>query len=575
MSGSTKTGRQSSLHRGQQAPDGCGRSCRILIVDDDPLNLKVMGQILKDDYDLAFANSGVDALRSLKNNPADLVLLDVVMPGMDGYAVCEALKADLATRAIPVIFCTALHDGLDEAKGFNLGAVDYIAKPVRSVVVKARVRNHLDLAKKSALLRAKNRVLQHEQQEAEKSFLLEEAALRATANAVIITDRDGTIVWTNPAFTALTGYQDEEVRGKNPRILKSDQLSQEFYQDLWQTISSGHVWHGEFINRRKDGTSFIEASTITPVRIDGGEISHFVAVKRDITQQKEAERQRAMMEIQLRHAQKLESIGQLAAGIAHEINTPTQYIGDNARFLQEAFDDRQQVWQLFQQLLEAAKEGRVPEDLVREIEDVMAEVDANYLAQEIPEAIQHTLEGVERVTKIVRAMKNFSHPGSDEKTPIDLNDAIESTLTVSHNEWKYHADLVTDFDPALPPVPCLPGEFNQVILNLVINAAHAIADVVGDGSNGKGTLTVRTHLAGEWVEIRVEDTGSGIPEHARDRIFDPFFTTKTVGKGTGQGLAISRSVIVDKHGGTIDFETEPGHGTSFIVRLPLHGSAAR
>ncbi|MEJ2078686.1 MAG: ATP-binding protein [Acidobacteriota bacterium] len=199
----------------------------------------------------------------------------------------------------------------------------------------------------------------------------------------------------------------------------------------------------------------------------------------------------------------------------------------------------------------------------------MTEADTDYLASEIPQAIEHTLEGVERVAKIVRAMKNFSHPGSEEKTPIDLNKAIENTLTVSRNEWKYHADLVADLDPALPPVPCLPGELNQVILNLVVNAAHAIADVVGDASGCKGTLAVSTRLDGAWAEIRVEDTGSGIPEHARDRIFDPFFTTKGVGKGTGQGLAISHSVIVDKHGGTIHFETETGGGTSFIVRLPL------
>jgi signal transduction histidine kinase len=344
------------------------------------------------------------------------------------------------------------------------------------------------------------------------------------------------------------------------------------YQDLWQTITRGHVWHGELINRRKDGKLLIEEATITPVRIDGGEITHFIAVMQEITERKDAEQQRAMMEIQLRQAQKLESIGQLAAGIAHEINTPTQYIGDNARFLQEAYGDRQQVWQLFLRLLAAAKGGAVPTELVQEIEDEMTEVDADYLAEEIPQAIEHTLEGVERVTKIVRAMKNFSHPGSEEKTPIDLNEAIENTLTVSRNEWKYHADLVMDLDPSLPPVPCLPGEFNQVILNLVINAAHAIADVVGDGSNGKGTLAVRTRLDGDWAEIRVVDTGSGIPEHARERIFDPFFTTKPVGKGTGQGLAISRSVIVDKHAGTIDFETESGRGTSFIVRLPLHAA---
>ena len=412
-------------------------------------------------------------------------------------------------------------------------------------------------------------MLKTEHKKAEESLRLGEAALHATASVVVITDRAGDIVWTNPAFTTVTGYGAREVYGQNPRVLKSGSLSQAFYENLWGTIVDGRVWRGELINRRKDGSPLIEEATITPVRNAGGEITHFVAVKQDITERKEAERQRAMMEIQLRQAQKLESIGQLAAGIAHEINTPTQYIGDNARFLRDAFGDLQEVNRRFLQLLEAARHGAVSDEVVREVEDQMDEADMEYLGEEIPRAIEHTLEGVERVTKIVRAMKNFSHPGSDEKTPIDLNKAIESTLTVSRNEWKYHADLVVDLEPGLPPVPCLPGELNQVILNLIINAAHAIADVVGDGSNGKGTLAVRTRLDGDWAEIRVEDSGGGIPEQVRERIFDPFFTTKPVGKGTGQGLAISRSAIVDRHGGTIHFETQPGAGTAFIVRLPL------
>lgn len=165
-------------------------------------------------------------------------------------------------------------------------------------------------------------------------------------------------------------------------------------------------------------------------------------------------------------------------------------------------------------------------------------------------------------------MKDFSHPGSESKSLLDLNHAIESTLIVCRSEWKYVADLVTEFDPQLPLVPVLPGEFNQVILNLVINATHAIADVVGDGRQGKGRITLSTRCDGPWIEIGVRDTGTGIPEKARDRIFEPFFTTKGVGKGTGQGLAIARSVVVDKHGGTLAFTTETGQGTCFTIRLP-------
>jgi signal transduction histidine kinase len=183
--------------------------------------------------------------------------------------------------------------------------------------------------------------------------------------------------------------------------------------------------------------------------------------------------------------------------------------------------------------------------------------------------VTQSLEGVERVAEIVRAMKEFSHPGSSEKTPLDLNRAVQSTLTVARNEWKYVAELALELDEDLPPVPCYPGELNQAVLNIVINAAHAIGDLVGDGTGGRGTLTVRSRRVGEFVELQIRDSGTGIPAEAQARVFDPFFTTKEVGRGTGQGLTLAHSVIVDKHG---DFETAEGQGTTFFIRLPLQAA---
>lgn len=220
-------------------------------------------------------------------------------------------------------------------------------------------------------------------------------------------------------------------------------------------------------------------------------------------------------------------------------------------------------------MLDGARTGAPERSLVTGVEAAMERADLGYLRQEIPKAIEQSLEGIERISKIVRAMKEFSHPGADEKTSIDLNGSIESTITVARNEWKYVADMETDFDPSLPLVPCLPGEFNQVILNIIVNAAHAIAAKTGGEPERKGTIFVSTRVRDGWAEVRIRDTGTGIREEIRSRIFDPFFTTKEVGKGTGQGLAISHSVIVEKHGGTIGFETETGIGTTFIVRLPL------
>jgi signal transduction histidine kinase len=199
----------------------------------------------------------------------------------------------------------------------------------------------------------------------------------------------------------------------------------------------------------------------------------------------------------------------------------------------------------------------------------LAEVDLEFMKEEIPKALKQSLDGANRVSNIVRAMKDFSHPGTEEKKPIDLNRAIESTTIIARNEWKYVADMVTDLDPALPLVPCQVGEINQVMLNLLINGAHTINDVISQTEVEKGKITISTRVKGEWVEVRVADTGTGISEAVRDKIFDPFFTTKEVGKGTGQGLAIAHNFIVNKHGGTLTFETELSKGTTFVIRLPL------
>jgi PAS domain S-box-containing protein len=321
---------------------------------------------------------------------------------------------------------------------------------------------------------------------------------------------------------------------------------------------------------RLDDLSFVRANgkegvlglAINPRLRDGDVFLGFTIMGADITERK-------MLEKQLAQAQKLRSIGQLASGIAHEINTPTQYVGDNIRFLKDAFEDLIVVLQGDEELLAAARGGVVSAELIRRLQDGRERADLEYLVSEVPVAIQHTLEGVERISKIVRAMKDFAHPGREEKAPADLNQIIDSTVTVARNEWKYVADMQTDFDRSLPPVLCHPAEIGQVILNLVINAAHAIEDVVKQGRAAKGGITIATRRRDGWAEIRISDTGGGIPENIRHRIFDPFFTTKEIGRGTGQGLAICYPVIVGKHGGRITFDSEVGRGTTFTIGLPL------
>lgn len=268
--------------------------------------------------------------------------------------------------------------------------------------------------------------------------------------------------------------------------------------------------------------------------------------------------EREQYELQLRQAQKLEAIGQLAAGIAHEINTPVQFVGDNLQFLQTAFA--------------GLMANTVPAGTASESDSADQDADVAYFAQEIPAALEDATNGVQRIAKIVRAMKEFSHPNQGEMTAINLNHAIESTITVARNEWKYVADIETKFDEALPPVSCFPGDINQVILNIVVNAAHAIAAAEGP-TQAKGLITISTARKGNDAVIKISDTGTGIPEAIRLKVFDPFFTTKDVGVGTGQGLAISYSIIVNKHKGKIYFDTVVGQGTTFVIELPMPGQA--
>jgi PAS domain S-box-containing protein len=373
---------------------------------------------------------------------------------------------------------------------------------------------------------------------------------------------DGRFLSVNSALACAFGYDSpEEMVACAADIYHQcyvDPKRRGEFEFLMHTVGAVRNFDGEALCN--DQSRIWIAMSVRAIRRNGV-VVRLEGMCEDITE-------RNQLREQIVQAQKLESVGQLAAGIAHEINTPTQYIGDNVRFMKDAFQDMKSLLSHYERLLLSAKNNTLSSEAIKEIDEAVKRSDVGYLLKEIPKAVDQTLEGVNRVSTIVSAMKEFSHPGTKEKVPVDLNHAIDSTITVARNEWKYVADLETDFDPALPPIKCLPCEFNQMILNLIVNAAHAIANVIREGGPEKGKITIQTRSLPEWAEIRIKDTGSGIAEEIRGRIFDPFFTTKEIGKGTGQGLAIARSVVVDKHGGTIHFETETGKGTTFIIRLP-------
>jgi signal transduction histidine kinase/HAMP domain-containing protein len=266
-------------------------------------------------------------------------------------------------------------------------------------------------------------------------------------------------------------------------------------------------------------------------------------------------------------AQKLESVGRLAAGVAHEINTPVQFVSDNVQFVRASMTDLSTVVRAYRELQKAVNDGGDIGAAARLAADAEEKADLDYVLENVPLAVESSIDGLGRIATIVRSMKEFAHPDQAQKTFADLNNAIRSTLVIAHNEYKYVADIETHYGD-LPLVQCHLGEINQVILNLLVNASHAIADAIKDGP-GRGKLTVSTRLNGDAVEISIADTGAGIPEGIRDRVFDPFFTTKEVGKGTGQGLALAHSAIVVKHGGTLRFDTDCGKGTTFFIRLPI------
>ena len=442
---------------------------------------------------------------------------------------------------------------------------------------------HSELEAEANHLRGENATLRAQ-------LALRDHALDATPIFFVITKLETPapiIVYCNKIVADQHGFPREELIGK-PITLLAQWVGNNpnYLGDVQAALRAGRTFHYEDEVTRPDGSTFWLGVSIRPLYDGMGRLTHSVSVGADITAKRAEifkkqelqdkllaemkERERMVIELQL--AQKLESVGRLAAGIAHEINTPIQYLGDSVHFLRSAFDD-------FGKLFDGSHEAsaRLPESAERnayqfEMAELARKYDFEYLRVEVPKAFTRTFDGVERVTNIVKAMKEFAHPDANEQSPADLKHALETTLLVASNEYKYVAKVRTEFCE-LPPVVCNVGELNQVFLNLIVNAAHAIKDAGKDIDTGE--ITIR--LAGEGSEavIRVSDNGCGVPAENLSKLYDPFFTTKEVGRGTGQGLAISHSIVVDKHGGEIGVTSDVGIGTEFTVRLPIAGRNGR
>jgi PAS domain S-box-containing protein len=379
------------------------------------------------------------------------------------------------------------------------------------------------------------------------------------------------------------GAKLEELVGKTDFDFYPREVAQAFFEDDQATIRSGEpLLSRQETVRTRDGRTLTILTTKVPVMDASGRVIGIIGIGRNITRRVEAEdrlraaqeetaaemRERERMAIELRLAQKLESVGRLAAGLAHEINTPIQYIGDSVHFMHSAFDELLRLFLVYRSVAHKFSEKN-DEQTFKNLDELETACDFEFLREEMPRAFERTFEGVRRVANIVRAMREFAHPGENEHKPADLNHALTTTLTVAHSEYRYAATIQTAF-AQIPDVVCNVSELNQVFLNLIVNSAHAIADAGHDAATG--VIQIATRPVEAEVQISIADNGCGISRENLDKIFDPFFTTKEVGRGTGQGLAIARSIVVDKHGGRIEVSSELGKGTRFLICLPVQGA---
>lgn len=407
----------------------------ILVVDDEPTNLLLLSNLLRPEYQVRAANSGESALRAATGEPRpDLILLDVMMPDMDGYAVLEKLRESASGRDIPVIFVTAMESSEAEQRGLELGAVDYITKPITPAIVLARVRTQLEAKQARDMLKKFNLQLTHQVEEG--AHALEQAQL------------------------------------------------------------------------------------------------------------------------QLMQSEKMASIGQLAAGVAHEINNPVGFVSSNLGTLASYLQDVLSIVAAY----EKAEASLGNNGAFAEAQDLRKTLDYDFLKEDIDGLMNESRDGLARVCKIVQDLKAFSHVSDQVWEWTDIHQGIDSTLNMVRNELKYHCTVTKNYG-TLPKINCLPSQLNQVFMNLLVNAGHAI--------EGKGEITIETECVGDAaVRVRISDTGKGIPPAVLARVFDPFFTTKPVGKGTGLGLSLAWGII-ERHGGKIEVASEVGKGTSFTVTLPV------
>jgi two-component system NtrC family sensor kinase len=680
----------------ETAPFSQDNLTTILVVDSDPVSQKQTAAMVENLGYTSLTTDSEDACIELFSTcMIELLLLDIHEVWNTGHKVLTHLRDHKIS--LPVIIISESSDVEQAIFSMNLGAYAYLLKPVNERRLGITIRNALT------------------EFELRRKVMLFSAAITQLPMGIVITNDQGIIEYTNPGFTALSGYSESEAKGKNVSILNSGTQTQTFYKKFWETINSGNIWQGEIVNRKKNGELYTEYCIVCPITGSDGEIIHFISIKQDITQRKKEqealaeseqsfqeladlllqpvfeidlrgniifsnkagldlfgysrdelhygfdalrlfapeERQRVIdnmaarimgttfnnheyvavkkdgsifpiliysepiirkgiaigirglcldiserkrneeklkelnltleervkertHELEVTHQQmilqeKLASIGQLAAGLAHEINNPINFVRINFATLREDVNDLSRLIGEYRKFFRnIEQENPSPEKLaqLRKLED---DLDVDSLLGELPDLFDESKRGFERVGTILGSMRNFSFRHAlDERVPVDLNQGIRDTLVIAQNEYRFYAEVETHLDN-LPPVLCNPEQINQVFLNLVINCAHAIAS---QHRHEKGRIVITSGHDEEWVWCTIADDGPGIPAEIRNRIFEPFFTTKEPGKGTGLGLSISYDIISNKHGGTLAVSCPPEGGSVFTIQLPLKAPEA-
>jgi len=542
----------------------------ILIAEDEFISRNMLQKMLEmGGHKVLVVEDGLQAWKLFQKNDVKMVITDWIMPQMDGLELCKKIRSAGKKNYTYVIVLTAKDQQEDLIKVFNSGADDYISKPVDHEELKARIKTGERVIQLEEEHKRINDILKNAERDWRNSF-------NSLEDIMIIIDRDYNIEMINDSGLVLLGKSKEEVIGEKCYQIMHGKNSPEEHCPFRESLktkkpSSIEIYEDLF------GKHFSVKSS--PIFDENGEIIKFVDLIRDITKNKRAEDvltknkeklEQALKELkntqaQIVQSEKMASIGQLAAGVAHEINNPSGFVSSNLKTLMDYQNDLNRLIKEYRKLITDFKDSISDNNLspaiseqIEKIATLETEVDIDFVQEDIQDLIQDCREGTERIKKIVIDLKDFAHPGEDKLQFADINSGMESTLNVVNNELKYKARLTKDFG-VLPDVKCYPQQLNQVFMNILVNAVQAIEK--------QGEINIKTRHVDGHVEIAISDTGSGISEENLNKIFDPFFTTKDVGKGTGLGMNIAYNII-NKHNGTIDVESKVGEGTTFMIRIP-------